>query len=224
MRTTRTLLLPLLSLLLCSVPALAHAQASSDSSESNSKPAPVARKMAGPPPELKKLQILIGTWTSKAHTEAGPSGQATDYTGLTKFAWAFDGMHVEGEHTYRMGGKPEKGRSTWGWDPERKQYQVIWTSTAFPASYVYYGTFPDDTTAVLFGTYMVSGRAVTDKMTYTFRGKDEYTFVVESDAGGTMEKTAEETGRREGGAAEPAKKPVAKAATPKKSAGGASKN
>ncbi len=179
------------------------------------KPVPKIEKMVlpeGPPAELKKLGFMEGSWTGKTHMYESPMGPESDATSKSTFKWAFNGMHLEGSHDTQMAGKPLFGRSTWGWDPEKKQYQLVWIDGMMPAAYVYYGNFgPDDKSLLFYTTYMLQGKAITEKITYTFPDNDSYTFTIECDMSGEMKKMMEETGTRSSG------KATSKSAVPKKS-------
>jgi uncharacterized protein DUF1579 len=153
------------------------------------KPAP--RQPGVPAPELQKLDFLKGTWNSKM-TDA--SGSAA--TGKAQYAPAFNGMVIEGDHSYTMGGKPMKGRTTWGWDDEKQQYQLVWVNSMGSDAKMYYGTFPNESSLSFFTTYMQDGKAVTEKVSFTFPDKNTYVFTVENDQTGTMAKVMEETATR----------------------------
>jgi len=167
-----------------------------------------------PAPELKKLDFLKGTWSSKI-TMSDASGSPGTASGKAQYAPAFEGMVIEGDHSYTLGGKPMKGRTTWGWDAEKQQYQLVWVNSMGSDAKVYYGTFPNETSLSLFTTYMLNGKAVTEKLTFTLPDPNSYLFTVENDQTGTMVKVMEETATR-GAAnakASTAKKPSTKPAT-----------
>ena len=159
-----------------------------------------------PPAELKKLSMLKGSWSSSTHMNASPMGPESTSPAKANYDWAFNGMHLEGNHQFQMAGKPSYGRSTWGWDPEKQQYQVVWADAMYPASFVYYGTFANDNTLVLYTTYMMQGKAVTEKMTYAFSDPDNYTMTMESDMTGEMKTLMEEKSTRAKGGAKTASK------------------
>lgn len=170
---------------------------------------------AGPPAELKKLAMLEGHWTTKSHTFESPMGPESNYTGKATYKWIFGGMHMEGDHDFHMAGKPERGRTTWGWSPEQKQYHLTWISSGYPSSRAHYGTFANDNTMVFYTTYMMQGKAITEKMTVAFSDPSNYTMTIESDMSGEMKPLVEETATRAKAApktaskASPAKKPAA---------------
>jgi len=155
------------------------------------KPAHTPRQPGVPAPELQKLDFLKGTWNSKM-TDA--SGSAV--TGKAQYASAFNGMVIEGDHSYTMGGKPMKGRTTWGWDNEKQQYQLVWVNSMGSDAKMYYGTFPNESSLSFFTTYMQDGKAVTEKVSFAFPDKNTYVFTVENDQTGTMAKVMEETATR----------------------------
>lgn len=184
------------------------------------KPARAPQQPGVPAPELKKLDFLKGTWNSKM-TDA--SGSAS--TGKAQYAPAFNGMVIEGDHSYTMGGKPMKGRTTWGWDAEKQQYQLVWVNSMGSDAKLYYGTFPNENSLSFFTTYMQDGKAVTEKLSFSFPDKNTYVFTVENDMGGTMTKVMEETatrgaGNASAGAKGSAKKSTTKSAKPASSSSG----
>ncbi|HET9252071.1 MAG TPA: DUF1579 family protein [Candidatus Eisenbacteria bacterium] len=167
-----------------------------------------------PAAELQKLDFLKGTWNSKMTMPDG-----TVSTGKAKFGPAFSGMVLEGDHSYTMGGKPMTGRTIWGWDAEKQQYQLVWVNSMGSDAKLYYGTFPNETSLSFFTTYMMGSKAVTEKLAFSFPDKNTYVFTVENDASGTMSKVMEETATRGSANATAAKsgakttKPASKPAT-----------
>jgi Protein of unknown function (DUF1579) len=178
------------------------------------KAAKPASQPGVPAEEMKKLEMLKGTWNSKVTMNEG-SGAPGSATGKAQYAWAFNGMHLEGDHSYTIGGKPMKGRTTWGWDAEKQQYQLLWVNSMDSAAKTYYGTFPSESSLSFFTTYMADGKAVTEKITFTFADPNSYVFKVENDGSGTMATVMEETATRGAANAKSstAKKPASKPAT-----------
>lgn len=180
------------------------------------KPIPKVEKVVmpeGPPAELKKLSMMKGAWTSSMHMYESPMGPETTTPSKATIDWAFNGMHLEGNHQFQMNGKQCYGRSTWGWDPEKQQYQMVWSDVSYPATFVYYGTFASDNTLVLYTTYTMQGKAVTDKMTFAFPDPDNFTMTMESDMTGQMKPLMEEKGMRAKGGAKTASKATSKKST-----------
>jgi uncharacterized protein DUF1579 len=182
-------------------------------------PTPKMAWSAGPPAELKKLSLLKGKWTSSMHTLPSPLGPESVSPAKSSYDWSFNGMHLEGTHQFQINGKPTQGRSTWGWDPEKKQYQIVWSDATYPASFIYYGTFANDNMLVCFTTYMLGGRAVTEKMTYAFTDPDHYTMTMESDVSGELKVVLENKNTRAKPPAKTAKAQPKKPATTTKKAG-----
>jgi len=171
-------------------------------------PAPVAvvskksKQMGKPPAELQKLAGLLGSWSGETHLFAGDAKSPSKAT----FTWTMNGMHLEGEHQVTMNGKPMAGHSTWGYDPDRNQYQCAWTDAMTSAVTLYAGTFTDDTTLFLSSTSVVDGKPVTDIMSIKFDAPGKYTLVLTSDASGESKPVMEETASRSGGAGDHAEK------------------
>lgn len=169
---------------------------------------------AAPPAELKRIDFMKGTWSSKITIYDTPEASRTA-TGTTRYAWGFNGMHLEGDHTYTVQGKPMKGRTTWGWDAERQQYQLLWVNSFGSSAKTYHGTFPSESALSFFTTYMMGGKAITEKVTFTFPDKNSYVFVVENDLSGSMGKVIEETGKRAAASATTKKKSTGTKSTTK---------
>ena len=167
--------------------------------------APVVSKkstqMGKPPAELQKLAVLLGSWNGETHVFAGPDAKNPS---KATYKWTFNGMHLEGDHQYTMNGKPFFGRSTWGYDPDRNQYQCIWTDEMSSATSVFTGSFTDEKTLFLSSTSVVDGKPVTEVMSYKFDEPGKYSFVMTSDAAGDPKPIMEETASKTGGPAEKA--------------------
>ena len=225
MKQTSTVLAAALFLVL---PSLAIAedtpagQSPTPAAQEAAKPTPKVNKAMmpeAPPAELKKLSMLQGSWTSKMHMYASPMGPESTSPARSTYNTTFNGMHVEGNHQFQMAGKPCFGRSTWGWDPEKQQYQIVWVDAMYPAAFVYYGTFANDNTLVLNTTYMMQGKTVSEKMTYAFSDPDTYTMTMESDISGEMKPLMEETGTRVKGATKSVSKKTTTTTTTTKKSG-----
>jgi hypothetical protein len=184
------------------------------------KPTPKSQMLAmpeGPPTELKKLAQLVGNWNSTVHVYASPMAPESESSGKSTYGWAFGGMHLEGKHQMKMMGKPFDGRSTWGYDTQKKQYQMIWTDTMMPSAFVYYGTFPTDNALSLFTTYMIGDKPVTEKVDVQFPDANSYVLTIQNDMSGSMQKVMEEKGVRAAGNATAKGKSTAKKSTTTKS-------
>ena len=207
-------------------PASTQPPASTPAPAATEAPKPVTNaqpKMAvlampqGPPEELKKLATLVGNWNSTVHVYESAMGPESESAGKSTYGWAFGGMRLEGKHQMKMMGKPFDGRSTWGYDTQKKQYQMIWTDTMMPSSFVYYGTYPTENTLALFTTYMVGDKPVTEKVTLGMPDKNSYLMTIENDMSGSMQKVLEEKGTRAAGNATAKGKSTAKKSTGAKS-------
>ena len=198
----------------------APATPAADTTKPNSPSSSIASQsmmMTTPPEELKKLAILAGSWKTKMHVFESPMGPESNSTGKVTYKWSPKKMHLEGDHQFTVGGKPVMGQTIWGWDPDKKQYQAIWTDDMSSTSLTYYGTFATENTLVLFTTLVMNGKAVTEKITYTFPSKDASTFTLENDMSGQMQKIMEQTSTKVVATSKkaPAKKTVASAPTKK---------
>lgn len=171
----------------------------------------------GPPPELKKLAQLVGNWNSTVNVYESAMGPASQSTGKSTYGWAFGGMRLEGKHQMKMMGKPFDGRSTWGYDTQKKQYQMVWTDTMMPSSFVYYGTYPTENMLSLFTTYMIGDKPVTEKVDVQFPDANSYVLTIQNDTSGSMQKVMEEKGTRATANATAKGKSTAKKSTATKS-------
>ncbi|HEX7078402.1 MAG TPA: DUF1579 family protein [Candidatus Eisenbacteria bacterium] len=160
-------------------------------------------KMSGPPPAMGTLQGFVGSWTGTMHVYAGPMGPESTGPSKVTFRSTLGGMHLEGDHQFEAGGSPAAGRSLWGWDPDRKQYQCVWIDGSTSAIYLYTGTANGDSAVVLTRTTMVKTKAVTEVLTFRLDSKDQYTLALTSDASGAMKPILEEKGTREGAGSKP---------------------
>ena len=185
--------------------------AKSKAAKAEPAPASVVSKkstqMGKPPAELQKLAALLGSWNGETSTFGGPDSKSPS---KATFKWAFNGMHLEGDHQYTMNGKPFHGRSTWGYDPDRNQYQCVWTDEMSSAASVFTGSFTDEKTLFLSSASVVDGKPITEVMTLKFDEPGKYSFVMTSDAGGDPKPVMEENASKSGGPAEKADQPEKK--------------
>lgn len=175
--------------------------AKSKAAKTEPAPASVVSKksaqMGKPPAELQKLAALLGSWNGETSTFGGPDAKSPS---KATFKWTFNGMHLEGDHQYTMNGKPFHGRSTWGYDPDRNQYQCVWTDEMSSATSIYTGSFSDDKTLFLSSASVIDGKPVTEVMTVKFDEPGKYTFAMTSDASGAPKAIMQEIASKEGGA------------------------
>ncbi|MGB9334606.1 MAG: DUF1579 family protein [Candidatus Acidiferrales bacterium] len=76
-----------------------------------------------PGPEVKKLEIFVGTWTDEGEIKPGMfAATATKFTNTTHIEWMEGGFFLIGhsEETSSMG--TEKSMAIWGYDTEKKVY------------------------------------------------------------------------------------------------------
>jgi len=158
-------------------------------------------QMGKPPAELQKLAVLLGSWNGETHAFAGADAKSPS---KSTYKWTFNGMHLEGDHQYTMNGKPFYGRSLWGYDPDRNQYQCVWTDEMSSAASVFTGSFTDDKTLFLSSSTVVDGKPITEIMTFKFDEPGKYNLVMTSDAAGDPKPIMEEAATKSGGPVEKA--------------------
>lgn len=188
----------------------APAKSKAAAREEPTRAAVVSKKSAQlgkPPAELQKLAVLLGSWNGETHAFAGPDAKNPS---KATYKWTFNGMHLEGDHQYTMNGKPFYGRSTWGYDPDRNQYQCVWTDEMSSSASIFTGSFTDEKTLFLSSTSVVDGKPITEVMTLKFDEPGKYDFVMTSDASGDPKPVMEETASKSGGPAEKADQPAKK--------------
>lgn len=79
--------------------------------------------MAGPAPELKKLEPLIGNWSGSGKMSE-PSGAVTPWQANGSYRWCLDGHFVQEDFAISFEGMaaPFVFRAYLGWDAENKRY------------------------------------------------------------------------------------------------------
>ncbi len=94
-----------------------------------------------PPPELKKMQFMVGEWTGKMKwTMAGVPAESSDMP--FKVEWA--GQFLKTSSTMTMAGMSMVETGYIGWDAKRKDY-TSWTFSNFaPMPRIEHGKFEGD--------------------------------------------------------------------------------
>lgn len=74
----------------------------------------------------KKLEPLVGSWTTKVKSWMDPAAPPQESEGASESKWIFDGRYVETTYTGTMMGGPFNGRGFDGYDNYRKKYFGVW--------------------------------------------------------------------------------------------------
>jgi hypothetical protein len=122
---------------------------------------------AKPYPELKKLQPLIGEWTTVGEGKATPLGPAGKTSTKANVHWILNGFFIEWEYSYTTGGgQTVEGREIDCYDPQSKTFPARWFET--DGSYTT-GTYTPNGNVITFsGTVVSPTRKFQLRQTYTF--------------------------------------------------------
>jgi len=159
-----------------------------------------------PPAELQKIKMWEGEWIGDSHILATALGPESRTKSNHRFHATLGGMHLEGEHDFTVAGAPVHGQSIWSWNPETKQYQVVWHDNTNPMPFVYSGQFQDEKTLVVTSAYPQQGKVITERITYVLETPDRFTLKLENNMVGAMTLLVEETMTRTAPATKQAKR------------------
>lgn len=174
----------------CVVPALADEVAKAPDP---SKQGTGTAERPSPPAELQKLEVWEGRWVGESHIFASEMGPESRSKSSHRYRAVLGGMHLEGDHDFVVAGMLMQGKSSWSWNPETKQYQVVWLGNMSPMVFVYSGQFQDEKTLVLSSAFPFKGKTVTETITYVVESPDRITMNVRNNMSGEMKPLAEET-------------------------------
>ena len=86
-----------------------------------------------PDPELTRLEPLLGTWTTKGHTQDSVLGPGVPVTSTETFRWLDGGYFLVQEYETTFGGEPaQRGVVYWGHDAESGKFRIIFFSNNGP--------------------------------------------------------------------------------------------
>jgi len=86
-----------------------------------------------PDPELKRLEPLLGTWTTQGHTQDSVLGPGVPVTSTETFRWLDGGYFLVQEYATTFGDEPaQRGVVYWGYDAEAGKFRVIFFSNNGP--------------------------------------------------------------------------------------------
>jgi hypothetical protein len=86
-----------------------------------------------PDPELKRLEPLLGTWTTQGHTQDGVYGPGVPVTSTETFRWLDGGYFLVQEYETTFGDQPaQRGVNYWGYDAQASRFRIIFFSNNGP--------------------------------------------------------------------------------------------
>ena len=100
-----------------------------------------------PDPELKRLEPLLGTWTTEDHTKDTTYGPGVPVTSKETFRWLDGGYFIVQEYETTFGAEPaQRGVAYWGYDTDTGRFLIVFFSNNGPfteAGNRYQGTVAD---------------------------------------------------------------------------------
>jgi hypothetical protein len=134
------------------------------------------QKLATPGEGHKKLDVLVGSWTTRASMWMDPSKPPQVTEGASEQKWVLGGRFLEQRFEGQMMGGPFSGLGYTGYDNYKKRYVSTWMDTAGTTTLVLTGTF-DKTGKVLTSSGKMddptTGKLCTLRTKATLVGKDE---------------------------------------------------
>jgi hypothetical protein len=86
-----------------------------------------------PDPELKRLEPLLGTWTTEGHTQDSVLGPGVPVTSTETFRWLDGGYFLVQEYETTFGDEPtQRGVVYWGYDTAAGRFRIIFFSNNGP--------------------------------------------------------------------------------------------
>jgi Protein of unknown function (DUF1579) len=91
--------------------------------------APSPFQIAPPDEELKRLQPLMGTWTTREHTRDSVLGPGVPATSTETFRWLEGGYFLVQTYDTAFGDEPaQKGVNYWYYDAAARKFRIIFFS------------------------------------------------------------------------------------------------
>jgi hypothetical protein len=86
-----------------------------------------------PHPELKRLEPLVGTWRSEAHTRDSMLGPGVPVTSTETFSWLDGGYFLVSTYETAFGNEAvQRGVNYWGYDADTNTFRIIFFSNNGP--------------------------------------------------------------------------------------------
>jgi hypothetical protein len=84
-------------------------------------------------PELKRLEPLLGTWTSEGRTRDSVLGPGVPVTSTETFYWLDGGYFLVSTYETTFGTEPtQTGINFWGYDSDAQRFRIIFFSNNGP--------------------------------------------------------------------------------------------
>jgi hypothetical protein len=145
-----------------------------------------------PPPELKKLEWMLGDWTIDSHWDM--NGQEFDSAGTLKVSW--EGQFLKMVSSSDMMGAKFDETSYLGYDAKEKKY-VLWSFTNWaPTPRVERGNFEGEAFVTVSDPWDVAGQTVTGRATQKKVSDTEATMTLEFKMGDSWVKVAESKAKK----------------------------
>jgi len=157
--------------------------------QEKSKPAPpkmdqqaameMMQKLATPGAGHKKLDVLIGSWTTKNSMWMEPDKAPEVTEGTSEHRWTLGGRFLEQRYEGKFMGMPFSGIGYTGYDNYKKKYVSVWMDSFGTSMMNMTGSF-DKSGKVLTSTGRIddftTGKVATVRETMTLVGNDEVLF------------------------------------------------
>jgi hypothetical protein len=86
-----------------------------------------------PDPELQRLEPLLGTWRSEAHTRDSVLGPGVPVDSHESFEWLDGGYFMVSTYDTKFGDEPaQRGVNYWGYDADAKRFRIVFFSNNGP--------------------------------------------------------------------------------------------
>ena len=146
-----------------------------------------AQTAAQPPragPEVQKLAIFAGRWTSTGDMKPGPMGPGGKMTSTSTCEWFSGGFYLVCRSSGTTPGGPMQGLGILGYNSERQRYTYYGIdNSGMPAEPAYARVAGDTWTWE--GESTMGGQPVKSRYTIKIISPDEYTWRYEMSAGAT---------------------------------------
>lgn len=145
------------------------------------EPAPV-------PPELDKMDWMVGTWKADMHWEASDMGPAGNTVGTETVTEGPGGQSFISNFEGQMKEHPFEGHGVITYDPTKKQYISTWTDSYMPGIMVMKGTMKGDKLVYEGEGTGPDGKPMKHRATVSNMKPDSYTYTMEMQDKGQWKK------------------------------------
>jgi len=136
------------------------------------------------PPELRKLNVLVGDWVGTIQSDHGETSQA--HSSLeASFRWILDGYHLEGILHHTIGNRTYEARLVWSYDLLAKRYRVYWINNFSSLPMLYSGIPQPGNTIEISGKSGQGSEQTVERVLLVF-SKERWQMTVTSQAAGRV--------------------------------------